>query len=104
MDSKVHEKRVVSWLLIFLMVGIVLSPLSAHAADSDEDGVEDSLDDCPWAYGTSPQTVMVVLTKTAMVRPISTMDGRLEIQTSKMNSQQPPVANTLVLISRPMAK
>ena len=53
MVSKLHDKRVVSWLLIFLMVGIVLSPLSAHAADSDEDGVEDSLDDCPWAYGTS---------------------------------------------------
>ncbi|MGB1568049.1 MAG: hypothetical protein ACPHBQ_06190, partial [Candidatus Poseidoniaceae archaeon] len=48
-----REKRIVSWLLIFLMVGIVLTPLGVHAADSDGDGVEDSLDDCPWAYGTS---------------------------------------------------
>ena len=53
MGSELREKRVVGWLLIILMAGIVLSPLSAHAADSDGDGVEDSLDDCPWAYGTS---------------------------------------------------
>ena len=33
------------------------------------------------------QTVMVVLTKTVMVRPISTMDGRFQTRTSKMNSQ-----------------
>ncbi len=76
------------------MVGIVLSPLSAHAADSDEDGVEDSLDDCPWAYGTSTTDRDGCPDKDAMARPISTMDGRLETQTSKMNSQQRPVANT----------
>ncbi|MEC7261453.1 MAG: hypothetical protein VXV71_03400 [Candidatus Thermoplasmatota archaeon] len=43
MDSKLREKRVLSWLLISLMVGIVLSPLSAHAADSDGDGVDSAV-------------------------------------------------------------
>ena len=86
------------------MAGIVLSPLSAHAADSDGDGVEDSLDDCPWAYGDQTLVVMVVLTRTVMALPISTMDGQLQTQTSRMNSQQRPIANTSALISRPMAK
>ena len=52
MDSEYRKKGLASWLLIFLMFGVVLTPLNAHAADSDGDGVEDSLDDCPWAYGT----------------------------------------------------
>lgn len=47
------RRKIVSTLLIFLMVSVLLVPLSAHAADSDGDGVEDSVDDCPWAYGTS---------------------------------------------------
>ncbi|MDP6224305.1 MAG: hypothetical protein QGF34_04515 [Candidatus Poseidoniaceae archaeon] len=53
MDSEYRKKGLASWLLIFLMIGVVLTPLNAHAADTDGDGVEDSLDDCPWAYGTS---------------------------------------------------
>ena len=53
MDSEYRKKGLASWLLIFLMIGVVLTPLNAHAADSDGDGVDDSLDDCPWAYGTS---------------------------------------------------
>ena len=43
MDSNLRKKRVLSWLLISLMVGIVLSPLSAHAADSDGDGVDSAV-------------------------------------------------------------
>jgi len=35
------------------MLGVVLTPLSASAADSDGDTVDDSLDDCPHAAGTS---------------------------------------------------
>ncbi|MGB0787697.1 MAG: WD40 repeat domain-containing protein, partial [Candidatus Poseidoniaceae archaeon] len=35
------------------MIGVVLTPLSASAADSDGDTVDDSLDDCPHAAGTS---------------------------------------------------
>ena len=53
MDSEYRKKGLASWLLIFLMIGVVLTPLNAHAADSDGDGVDDSLDDCPWASGTS---------------------------------------------------
>ena len=53
MDSEYRKKGLAGWLLIFLMIGVVLTPLNAHAADSDGDGVDDSLDDCPWAYGTS---------------------------------------------------
>ena len=53
MDSEYRKKGLASWLLIFLMIAVVLTPLNAHAADSDGDGVDDSLDDCPWASGTS---------------------------------------------------
>ena len=35
------------------MVSAILVPLNAYAADSDGDGIEDSLDDCPWASGDS---------------------------------------------------
>ena len=40
-------------MLTGLMLFVLFLPFAAHAADSDGDGVEDSLDDCPWAYGTS---------------------------------------------------
>ena len=53
MNSEYRKKGLTSWLLIFLMIGVVLTPFNAHAADSDGDGVDDSLDDCPWASGTS---------------------------------------------------
>ena len=39
--------------LIALMILVVFLPLATNAADADGDGIEDSLDDCPWAYGTS---------------------------------------------------
>ena len=53
MDYEYRKKGLASWLLIFLMIGVVLTPLNAHAADSDGDGVDDALDDCPHASGTS---------------------------------------------------
>ena len=53
MQNSMGRRKIVGTLLIFLMVSVLLVPLSAHAADSDGDGVEDSVDDCPWAYGTS---------------------------------------------------
>ncbi|MGB2175401.1 MAG: hypothetical protein ACPH13_02975, partial [Candidatus Poseidoniaceae archaeon] len=53
MQNSMGRRKIVSTLLIFLMVSVLLVPLSAHAADSDGDGVGDSLDDCPWASGTS---------------------------------------------------
>ena len=39
--------------LVALMILVLFLPLAANAADSDGDGIEDSLDDCPWASGTS---------------------------------------------------
>ncbi|MDP6362807.1 MAG: hypothetical protein QF633_06210, partial [Candidatus Poseidoniaceae archaeon] len=39
-------------LLIFLMAFMALAPV-AMGADSDGDGFDDSVDDCPWAAGTS---------------------------------------------------
>ena len=36
----------------FLFLISIMS-LAAHAADSDGDGVQDSVDDCPWSAGTS---------------------------------------------------
>ena len=41
-----------AFFLVFLMLIMVLAPL-ASGADSDGDGVDDSIDDCPWAVGTS---------------------------------------------------
>ena len=38
--------------LVFLMLIMVLAPL-ASAGDSDGDGVDDSVDDCPVAAGSS---------------------------------------------------
>ena len=53
MQSNVPHRKPLSVLLILLMIGVVLTPLSAHAADSDGDGVDNSVDDCPYASGTS---------------------------------------------------
>ena len=53
MGFRGRETKVLSLFLIFLMVSVVLTPLGAYAADSDGDGIEDALDDCPWASGTS---------------------------------------------------
>ena len=39
-------------ILIFLMTAMVLAPI-AMGADSDGDGIENSVDDCPWSAGTS---------------------------------------------------
>ena len=39
--------------LVALMILVVFLPLAANAADSDGDGVEDAVDDCPFAPGTS---------------------------------------------------
>ena len=39
-------------LLVTLMLTMALAPL-VTAADSDGDGVDDSVDDCRWAAGTS---------------------------------------------------
>ena len=39
-------------LLIFLMAFMALAPV-AMGADSDGDGFDDSVDDCPWSAGTS---------------------------------------------------
>jgi len=53
MQSDKSIRKSLSALLILLMLGVVLTPLSASAADSDGDTVDDSLDDCPHAAGTS---------------------------------------------------
>ncbi len=53
MLSESSSGKSLSALLILLMLGVVLTPLSASAADSDGDTVDDSLDDCPHAAGTS---------------------------------------------------
>ncbi|MGB1798645.1 MAG: hypothetical protein ACPHM4_05130, partial [Candidatus Poseidoniaceae archaeon] len=53
MQSYTSRRKSLSTLLILLMIGVVLTPLSAHAADSDGDGVDNSVDDCPYASGTS---------------------------------------------------
>ena len=39
-------------LLAFLFL-LSLTSLASQAADSDGDGVDDNVDDCPWAAGTS---------------------------------------------------
>ena len=49
---KTMSRRLNGILLIFLMSAMALSPL-AMGADSDGDGVEDSVDDCRFAAGTS---------------------------------------------------
>ena len=49
---KAMSRRLNGILLIFLMSAMALSPL-AMGADSDGDGVEDSVDDCRFAAGTS---------------------------------------------------
>jgi len=46
------SRRAQGFLLIFLMSVMALAP-GALGADSDGDGVDDSVDDCPWAAGTS---------------------------------------------------
>ncbi|MAR47336.1 MAG: hypothetical protein CMA41_06000 [Euryarchaeota archaeon] len=53
MGSQLRDNRFLSLLLTSLMVSAILVPLNAYAADSDGDGIEDSLDDCPWASGDS---------------------------------------------------
>ena len=53
MENRFRRKKGLSCLLVFLMIGLVLTPLSVHAADSDGDGVDDTLDDCPYASGDS---------------------------------------------------
>ena len=50
-DSSQASRRGLA--LIALMILVVFLPLATNAADADGDGIEDSLDDCPWAYGTS---------------------------------------------------
>ena len=49
---KAMSRRLNGILLIFLMSAMALSPL-AMGADSDGDGVDDSVDDCRFAAGTS---------------------------------------------------
>ena len=44
MENGFHRKRGLSCLLVFLMIGLVLTPLGVHAADSDGDGVDDAQD------------------------------------------------------------
>jgi len=46
------SRRAQGFLLIFLMSIMALAP-GALGADSDGDGVDNSVDDCPWAAGTS---------------------------------------------------
>ena len=46
------SRRAQGFLLIFLMSIMALAP-GALGADSDGDGVDNSVDDCPWASGTS---------------------------------------------------
>lgn len=50
-DSTLASRRGLT--LIALMILVVFLPLATNAADSDGDGVEDSLDDCPFAPGSS---------------------------------------------------
>ena len=40
-------------ILVALMILVVFLPFATNAADADGDGIEDSVDDCPWASGTS---------------------------------------------------
>ena len=51
-DYAVRQRRLIGMLLAALMVASLL-PLNAAAMDADGDGVDDALDDCPWAAGTS---------------------------------------------------
>ena len=46
------SRRLQGFLLIFLMSIMALAP-GALGADSDGDGVDNAVDDCPWAAGTS---------------------------------------------------
>ena len=46
--TRKHRAFLLATLFLFSLMS-----MAAQAADSDGDGVEDSLDDCPWAAGTS---------------------------------------------------
>ena len=46
------RRRTNGFLLVVLMMAMALTPI-AMGADSDGDGVENSVDDCPWSAGTS---------------------------------------------------
>jgi len=50
--QQTRRLRLGSFLLSTLML-LSVFPLTVSAMDSDGDGVNDTLDDCPWAYGTS---------------------------------------------------
>ncbi len=50
-DSRQASRRGLT--LVALMILVVFLPIAANAADSDGDGVEDAVDDCPFAPGTS---------------------------------------------------
>ena len=46
------RRRTSGFLLVALMMAMALTPI-VMGADSDGDGIEDSVDDCPWSAGTS---------------------------------------------------
>ena len=65
MDSEYRKKGLASWLLIFLMIGVVLTPFNAHLLIQMA-----MVSMTPWMIalltGHRPSTVMVVLTRTVM--------------------------------------
>ena len=50
-ETRSHRKHGAVLLVLLFLVSV--TSLAAQAADSDGDGVQDSVDDCPWAAGTS---------------------------------------------------
>ena len=46
------RRRTSGFLLVALMMAMALTPI-VMGADSDGDGIENSVDDCPWSAGTS---------------------------------------------------
>ena len=63
-----------STFLAALMLGMLALPM-ASAADSDGDGVDDSVDDCPFAAGATSTDRNGCPDRTEMELQISTMVG-----------------------------
>ena len=46
-------RKFAPFVILFIMVSSTTLLHTVSASDSDGDGVDDSVDDCPYAYGTS---------------------------------------------------